>query len=408
VRTWLFDHFRRVSRAHGFEEVDFPVLEHESLYTRKAGEEITRQLYNFSDKSGRRVCLRPELTPSLVRLVLQKGKSIQVPTKWFAVGQCWRYERTTRGRRREHYQWNMDIVGVPGVEAEAELIHAVVAFFKAVGLTHKDVCIKVSNRKLLQAVLIQLGVPEALHAAVFVCIDKLGKVDGVALEEELVGLGVDHTAAAHVLGLASSGDLAKYREVLLDGATGHPALDEVERLLELVAYGGLGEWVSFDGSIVRGLAYYSGTVFECFDRAGKLRAICGGGRYDHLLSTFGHGGDLPMVGFGFGDAVILELLQDKGLLPPLQQNIDDVVVALDPELQKHVGQVAAALREKGRVVDAVLDKRKMKWVFKHAQRCHAKRLVILGEDEWRRGKLKVKDLDTREEQEVDASGLEGL
>ena len=151
ARDWLFDHFAAVSRAHGFERFETPVLESEQLFTRKAGEEIAAQLYNFEDKGGRRVALRPELTPSLARLVLAQGKSLPMPAKWFTIGQCWRYERTTRGRRREHYQWNMDVVGVPGVEAEAELLAAVVSFFERVGLTSDDVVLRVSSRKVLQA-----------------------------------------------------------------------------------------------------------------------------------------------------------------------------------------------------------------------------------------------------------------
>ena len=164
VRNWLFGHFREVARAFGFDEFDAPVLETEDLYVRKAGEEITQQLYNFEDKGGRRVALRPELTPSFARLILQQGKSLALPAKWFAVGQCWRYERMTRGRRREHYQWNMDIVGVEGVEAEAELLAAITTFFARLGITSEDVGIKVSSRKVLQAVLARFDVPEESFA----------------------------------------------------------------------------------------------------------------------------------------------------------------------------------------------------------------------------------------------------
>ncbi|CAN0926137.1 Histidine--tRNA ligase, chloroplastic/mitochondrial [Linum grandiflorum] len=148
LRNWLFHNFKEVSRLYGFEEVDFPVLESEALFIRKAGEEIRDQLYCFEDRGNRRVALRPELTPSLARLVIQKGKSAPLPLKWFAVGQCWRYERMTRGRRREHYQWNMDIIGVPEVTAEAELISSIVTFFKRIGITASDVGFKVSSRKV--------------------------------------------------------------------------------------------------------------------------------------------------------------------------------------------------------------------------------------------------------------------
>ena len=190
ARTWLFDHFRAVAREFGFEEYDAPVLEMEELYTRKAGEEITQQLYCFEDKGGRRVALRPEMTPSLARLVLQKGRSLSLPVKWFSIPQCWRYERTTRGRRREHYQWNMDVFGIPDVRAEAELLAAVVSFFRRVGLGPTDVGIKISSRKVLGATLSALEVPEDRFAAVCVLVDKLEKVPREAIEGELEALGL--------------------------------------------------------------------------------------------------------------------------------------------------------------------------------------------------------------------------
>jgi histidyl-tRNA synthetase len=199
VRNWLFGHFRDVARTFGFEEWDAPVLETEELYVRKAGEEITTQLYNFEDKGNRRVALRPELTPSFARLILQQGKSLALPAKWFAIGQCWRYERMTRGRRREHYQWNMDIVGVDGVEAEAELLAAIVEFFTRLGITSADVGLKVSSRKVLQAVLTRYDVPEASFAPVCVVVDKIEKLPREKIVEELAGLGVTEDAIDGIL-----------------------------------------------------------------------------------------------------------------------------------------------------------------------------------------------------------------
>ncbi|QDZ18903.1 histidine--tRNA ligase [Chloropicon primus] len=407
LRNWLFDKFRHVSWVYGFEEVDFPVLESEQLYTRKAGEEITTQLYNFEDKGGRRVSLRPELTPSLSRLVLQKGKSLQLPTKWFAIGQCWRYERTTRGRRREHYQWNMDIVGVSSMEAEAEVISAIIDLFKLVGLSSQDVYIKISNRKLLQSLISTFGVSSEVFPQVCVCVDKLGKIPREAICKELVDLGLSAEVSDRIVGLVAEGTFEDYKRALVEGGSDESNLEvlkEIEGLLDILAARGYEDWIQFDGSIVRGLAYYSGTVFEAFDRDGELRAICGGGRYDHLLSTFG-GKDQPMVGFGFGDAVIVELLKQKNLLPQLSPQIDDIVVSLDPALQKYTGQVASKLRSSGRRVDVVLEQKKMKWVFKQGDRTNARRLVILGQEEWERGVVKVRDLAEREEREVPIDDL---
>jgi len=176
LRTWLFDHFRTVAGTYGFQEYDAPVLEFESLYTRKAGEDVTAQLYNFLDKGDRAVSLRPEMTPSLARMVMAKKGGLQLPLKWFSIPQCWRYERMTRGRRREHYQWNMDIWGVEGVQTEAELLSAMVMFFERVGLTSDDVGIKVNSRGVIAEVLGELGIPEEKFASVCVLVDKLEKV----------------------------------------------------------------------------------------------------------------------------------------------------------------------------------------------------------------------------------------
>ena len=195
VRNWLFGHFRDVARSFGFDEFDAPVLETEELYVRKAGEEITQQLYNFEDKGNRRVALRPELTPSFARLILQQGKSLALPAKWFAVGQCWRYERITRGRRREHYQWNMDIWGVPGVTAEAEVLAAVVGFFERVGIDSADVGIKINSREVLAELLAETcGVDQAdgaRFAATCVLVDKLEKVPAAKLYDDFAALELE-------------------------------------------------------------------------------------------------------------------------------------------------------------------------------------------------------------------------
>ena len=331
VRTWLFGHFRDVARSFGFDEFDAPVLESEELYVRKAGEEITQQLYNFSDKGDRRVALRPELTPSFARLILQQGKSLALPAKWFAVGQCWRYERMTRGRRREHYQWNMDIVGVEGVEAEAELLAAITTFFAKIGITSDDVGIKVSSRKVLQAVLSRFDVSEENFAPVCVVVDKIEKLPRPKIVEELQELGVGETADRRHSKRDGAEDRGGSR-----GASGRrrgSRLDLRTLFARAEAYG-YADWLVFDASVVRGLSYYTGVVFEGFDRAGELRAICGGGRYDKLLGALG-GEDRPMVGFGFGDAVIMELVNDKGLLPSRLKtgSVDDLVYPMSESLR---------------------------------------------------------------------------
>jgi len=401
LQRWLFDNFRAVSLQFGYEEWDAPVLESEELYTRKAGEEITGQLYCFEDKGGRRVSLRPELTPSLARLILQRGKALTLPAKWFAIGQCWRYERMTKGRRREHYQWNMDIFGVPGVDAEAELLASVVAFFKRLGLSEKDVGIKVSSRKVLQAVLAKYGVSDEQFAPVAVIVDKMDKLPREKVEEELAAIGVEAGAVDGILSALAITSIADLQELV--GAESEAAQD-LKRLFDLAEGYGYVDWLTFDASVVRGLAYYTGIVFEGFDRAGKLRAICGGGRYDRLLSTFG-GEDVPAAGFGFGDAVIVELLKDRNLLPELAPSVDDLVVALDSDLRPAAAGLATQLRANGRNVELVLEDKKMKWAFKRCERNGAARIVLLGSDEWSRGVVNVKELATGEQKEVPVKEL---
>ena len=402
LRKWLFGEFEAVSRAFGFEHYDAPVLESEGLFVRKAGEEIREQLFNFEDKGGRAVALRPELTPSLARMVLARGAALPLPVKWYGIGQCWRYERMTRGRRREHYQWNMDVVGVAGVAAEAELLAAVVAFFTRVGVTAADVKIKVNNRKVLQALMAHHGVPPAQFAAVCVVLDKLEKLPLEAVQAQLAALAVPAAAAAGLLAAMRARDVDELAGTLGED---HSALRELRELFELAEGYGYADWLEYDASVVRGLAYYTGTVFEAFDRAGSLRAICGGGRYDQLLGTLG-GDDLPMVGFGFGDAVIVELLQERGLLPTLRHEVEDVVVCMDAGLRAVACKAAARLRGAGRRVDVALEERKMKWAFKHSERLGAERLVLVGQQEWARGCVRVKRLAEREEADVPLDELQ--
>ncbi|GMP83935.1 hypothetical protein CsSME_00037672 [Camellia sinensis var. sinensis] len=402
LRNWLFHNFRQVSQMFAFEEVDFPVLESEALFIRKAGEEIRDQLYCFEDRGNRRVALRPELTPSLARLVIQKGKSVSLPLKWFAVGQCWRYERMTRGRRREHYQWNMDIIGVPDVTAEAELISSIVTFFKRIGITASDVGFKISSRKVLQEVLQCYSIPDNLFGKVCIIIDKMEKIPIDEIKKELRSVELSDEAIEELLQVLSIKSLTKLEEKL--GAAGE-AVADLKRLFSLAEKFGYSEWIQFDASVARGLAYYTGTVFEGFDREGKLRAICGGGRYDQLLSTFG-GDDIPACGFGFGDAVIIELLKEKGLIPELGEQVENIVCHLDPDLQDAAAAVATILRGKGQSVDLVLENKPLKWVFKRAARINARRLVLVGNSEWQKGMVSVKILSSGEQYEIEVDKLE--
>lgn len=401
LRNWLFERFHSAARSHGFEEYDAPVLESEELYTRKAGEEIVGQLYNFEDKGGRRVALRPEMTPSLARMVMARAGGLALPIKWYSIPQCWRYERTQRGRGREHYQWNVDIWGMNGVEADAELLSVLVQFFDSVGLRSDDLVIRISSRKVLEEVLGSLGLEGEKFAQTCVIVDKMDKLPEDVIEAQLSDLGLSSESISTIRSVLGITDLESLSSAL---ASNSEALIELQSLFSFVDSYGISDWVSFDASVVRGLAYYTGPVFEAHDRAGNLRAICGGGRYDKLIGTLG-GNDLPATGFGFGDMVIMELLADKGLIPELSTGVSDVVFGMGTELRGAAMQIASKLRSSGRTVDLVLEDKKMKWVFKHAERCGATRLVMIMPDEWAEGKVRIKDLDTGEESTVTMEDL---
>ena len=253
VRNWLFQKFHEAARSHGFEEYDSPVLETEELYTRKSGEEITQQLYNFEDKGGRKVALRPEMTPSLARMVMAKAGALPLPIKWYSIPQCWRYERTQRGRGREHYQWNVDIWGTEGIQADAEIISVLVHFFRSVGLSHEDLAIRVSSRKILEEVLGSLGIEGEDFMKTCVIVDKMDKLPKDTIEGQLteLGLSVDSIATIQsVLGIRSLD--------ALEDSLGleQESVSELRQLFTLLESYGAREWIEFDASVVRGLAYY--------------------------------------------------------------------------------------------------------------------------------------------------------
>ena len=288
-----------------------------------------------------------------------------------------------------------------GLEADAELLSVLVHFFRAVGLKSDDLVIRVSNRKVLEEVLGALGIEGEAFSKTCIVIDKMDKLPSEAIEQQLADLGHSHDSIARirkVLGIKDLDDLSTE----LDSDS--PAVKELRDLFTLCESYGITRWLTFDASIVRGLAYYTGSVFEAHDRDNELRAICGGGRYDRLLSTLG-GKDLPATGFGFGDMVILELLRVKGLIPHLPSGNEDIVIPLDKGMRPAAMAVASRLRASGRAVDLVLDDKRMKWAFRHAERTGAQRLVMVMPEEWQAGKVRIKNLETGEESDFDAESL---
>ncbi len=399
-REWLFDRFRGVARRYAFEEIDAPVLEHADLFTRKAGEEIVDQLYHF-ELHDRHLALRPEMTPQLARMVIARAGGMAFPVRWFSVTQNWRYERMTRGRLREHFQWNMDIWGEPGVTAEAELISSVFTLLDDLSLPRDAVKVRINSRALLEESL-RAGVlaekPEAFEP-LCILIDKIGKIGAESVIDQLSDasgpVGLEPTAAADVVALLEARSLQEAAE---RGGRGSTALDEIERLFELLDAYGVGDRVTFDASVVRGLAYYTGIVFEAFDTRGALRSICGGGRYDRLSETLG-GKPLPAAGFGLGDVVVAELLSDLGLEPSLARTLDDVVYAREEEQRASAIALATRLRGEGRQVELVLGNPSQKRALRDADRSGARRIWVLGPEEAARGLCWVRDLESGEQSE---------
>lgn len=407
-QRYLFDNFREVAKLYGFSEYDAPVLEHEVLYKRKGGEEITQQMYNFVDKDDAAVTLRPEMTPSLARMVLnlmraETGEfSVQLPLKWFSIPQCWRHETTQRGRKREHYQWNMDIVGEKGIMAEVELLSAVCAFFEHVGITSKDVGLKVNSRKVLGAVMRNAGVPDDKFAETCVILDKQDKIGSDAVCKEFQDtVGLSEEVSKKIVLATTATTLDEFAR--LAGIPDSEEVAELKQLFELAEDYGYGDWLQFDASVIRGLAYYTGVVFEGFDKAGVLRAICGGGRYDRLLTLYGAPKEVPCVGFGFGDCVIAELLKEKGVKPELPQTIDFVVAAFSKDYMGKALSVARQLRLAGKSVDVFTEPgKKLAKAYNYADRIGAQKLALIAPDEWSRGVVRVKDLRTEDSSNVSA------
>jgi len=396
LRTALFDTWRHAARGSGFEEYDACVVESLPLLKRKAGEEIVDQIYAFEDKSGRELALRPEMTPTLARMVAAREGALRFPIKWFTIAQCFRYERTTRGRKREHYQWNLDIIGEPSIAAEAEVIATAVAAMSGLGLNRDQYRIRFSSRALLSELLSSHGIAEEHHAATFLALDKRGKSDDDAIRKLLQTEQVDDATIDVIFNLAS---ISSLDEVAKHLGPDSPAYREViEFLGHLDAYG-IADVAVFDLSVIRGLSYYTGIVFEAFDCSAGLRAIFGGGRYDNLLGDIG-GSTLSGVGLGFGDVVIAELLSELNDATAPSTGIDITVGFMQPEQQRAAIRLAADLRKRESRVALALHAEKPKQFFSKANKTGAAKAVYIGPDDAERGTARIKDLATRTEEEI--------
>ena len=400
MRNWLFQVWRSVSEQAGFEEYDTCVLEHEELYIRKAGDEISKQLYSFEDKGGRRLSLRPEMTPSLARLVLQRTKSLLFPIKWFSMPQCFRYERMTKGRRREHFQWNADIIGQPDMVAEAEILMLLISACESMGLSAKDIRVFINDRRILNAILSQLNVTEKLHSAILVIMDKRDKVSPETLGTMLKDVGMTSSQVQHLNEYLTKTNLQELKEELQHTE----GIDELQHLLQLMDTAGYSDYLQFDISIVRGLSYYTGAVFEINSPEKQHRAICGGGRYDSLLSTYG-GKSVPAVGFGFGDVVVLDVLRELERFPELSRTLDYTIIPFDNEQVGIALKIANEFRSKGAIVDCNFSMKKMKKSLHEANESGAKFAILLFPEELKQEKVVIRDMQLREQNPINITDL---
>ncbi len=388
-RRWLEGRWRSVAEAYGYEEVDAPVLEPLELYTRKSGDEIVRQLYRLTDQGGRELALRPEMTPSLARMLLGRAASLPKPIRWYSIPRLFRYERPQRGRLREFFQLNLDLFGVVDESADAELVCAAADVLRAVGLQDGDFRIRVNDRRLVDALLEAERVAPERRGAALAAVDRLHRSRSEA-EAALERGGFAAGEGARLLSLFSreAGEvLAGYPE---DSAVARAARP-LRRLVELAVAGGAGDVVATDLAIVRGLDYYTGLVFEVYATRGGLRAICGGGRYDDLLGALG-GGPLPAVGFGLGDAVLEELLTELGRLPELGRRLDLVVIpATEADLPDALA-LAARCRRAGLAVETALRRQQVGKQLGRAAASGARFAVVVGEAERTSGRYVIRDL----------------
>jgi histidyl-tRNA synthetase len=378
-RAWLFDRWRDVARRFGFLEYDGPPLEPLDLYTKKSGDEIVGQLYSFEDKGGRDVSLRPEMTPTVARMVAARASSLRKPVRWFSIPQLFRYERQQRGRLREHFQLNVDIFGESDVAADAELLAVACEIMRACGLGPEDVRARVSDRRLLGAVIRAAGIPVELEGTVFGVIDKIEREPRSVLEERMVAAGVNGAAAGRVLEIVALSNAEMLLAEFDGNADVMDAMARFERYRELLSAHGVAEYLKFDLSIVRGLAYYTGMVFELFDARGEFRAICGGGRYDNLLAALG-GVDMPALGFGMGDVVLGELLRARGRMPKGEPCLDYWVAPTGDVDARMVVAAATALRRSGASVEYPLRQQALSKQMKAASSAGAKYVVFVGSD----------------------------
>jgi len=393
VRRWMFDIIRGVSTRFGYQEYDGPCLEFIDLYAAKSGEELVKeQAFVFSSRGDDMLTLRPELTPTLARMVAQQQYELPLPLRWWSIGPFWRYEKPQRGRTREFFQWNIDLVGTESIAADAEIVAVAATFLKETGLSPQQVCIYVNNRRLMDSAFSKLEIAKDLRPIVFRVVDKLDKLSEKEWRAFALDSGLTETQVDGLTGLLNDKELWRESEELVE-------------FFDLIQAFGVAKYVVYNPKVIRGLDYYTGTVFEAFELGGKSRAILGGGRYDNLVADVG-GMRMPGVGFAMGDVVAELVLWDAGVVPEGLGDKPQVIVTLfDAAMQADSLRVAAELRAAGYRTAVYPDADKLGKQFKYADKLDIPVAVILGPDELAEGKAAVKNLRTREQVTVERGEL---
>lgn len=398
VRSWLYETVRAVAESFGYQEYEAPILESLALYAAKSGEELVKeQSYVFKDRGGDEIALRPELTPSLARMVAQQQGQLDFPLRWWSFGPFWRYERPQRGRTREFFQWNVDILGPDSPESDAENVAVLATFFDRVGLDPSKVMILVNNRRLVDAQFETMGIERAVRPAVSAWIDRRSKMAAEKWLADGRDLGLTNTALSRLAAMLQQDDLWEQSE-------------DLKRFFAAIDALGFRRYVRFDPSIIRGLLYYTGTVFEAWDVGGDVRrSILGGGRYDNLLADVG-GASMPAVGFAMGDVVITLLLEKYGLLPKDRRAYPAaiVVTAFDQERLPASLALAAELRRAALNVVCYTDLEKLPRQFKYADRIGARLALVIGPDEAATDSVTIKDLSNGTQQTAARSSVAAL
>jgi histidyl-tRNA synthetase len=402
VRNWIIDGWKQASIRNGFEEYDGPIFEYLKMFQIKSGDEIVEQLFSLTDRGGRELALRPEITPTLARMVNQRINSLPKPIKWFSVPRLFRAERPQKGRLREFFQWNIDIIGEDKSIADAEIIFVTLDYLRMVGLTNKDIQVKISSRKLLAIFLTRLGIPEDRLETIYSVLDKKDRLPTKAFEQMLEEQVQDKKTVNKIIDFMSIDSMPQLEEWLRAEEDEFAAYSEINQVLACLGLMGVGDFCKYEPSIVRGLAYYTGIVFEVHAVGSELRAICGGGRYDNLLRDF-DGPPESATGMGMGDCVLEILLREKGLIDKniTKRQIDYFVALADNIFSKQLYEITAKLRSTG--FSANFSYKPLSGLskqLKEASAQNAKKCIIIG-SEIENNQLVVKDMATGQQELVE-------